>query len=213
MIHPDTQLKFVNGTIGLGVYASAPIPKGTIVYVKDPFEIEITPQQFEALSDFLKEVAEKYSYIDNRGVRIVSWDLAKYVNHSCDPNTISTGYGFEIAVSDIAKGEQITDEYGLLNIEHEMPLACRCRNCRKVLRLTDIDIYHQIWDAIVKKVLGNIRKVPQPLWHLIDGQTKTDLLYYLRTKNRYKSVYTLKYIKTEEPRVARRLSQDATVPI
>jgi hypothetical protein len=213
MIHPHAQLKFVNGTIGLGVYASAPIPKGTIVYAADPFEIEITPRQFEVLSDFFKEIAEKYSYIDSRGVRIMSWDLAKYVNHSCDPNTMSTGYGFEIAIKDIAKGEQITDEYGLLNIENEIPLACRCQNCRKVLRPTDIDTYYPIWDTIIKDALDNIRKVPQPLWSLIGKQTKSDLIYYLRTKKRYKSVYTLKYVKTEKQRTARMLSEAATVPI
>jgi len=132
----------------------------------------------------------------------MSWDIAKYVNHSCEPNTMSTGYGFEIAIRDIAKGDQITDEYGLLNIQNEIPLACRCQNCRKVLRPTDIDTYYPIWDTIIKDALKNIQKVPQPLWPLLEEQTKTDLLYYLRTKRRYKSVYTLKYMKTQQEVVA-----------
>ena len=38
MIHPNTRLGFVNEEIGYGVFATALIPKGTIVYVKDDLE-------------------------------------------------------------------------------------------------------------------------------------------------------------------------------
>ncbi|MHC5084588.1 MAG: SET domain-containing protein, partial [Planctomycetota bacterium] len=34
MIHPDTELRKVNETIGYGVFATRHIPKGTILYVK-----------------------------------------------------------------------------------------------------------------------------------------------------------------------------------
>lgn len=41
MIHSDTELKFVNPQVGYGVFATALIPQGTIVYVMDSLEISI----------------------------------------------------------------------------------------------------------------------------------------------------------------------------
>ena len=35
MIHPATELRWVGSSIGYGVFATAVIPRGTIVYVKD----------------------------------------------------------------------------------------------------------------------------------------------------------------------------------
>ena len=116
MLHPDTQLGVVSAEIGYGVFATALIPKGTIVYIKDPLEIEIGDDDPRLRDPEMLRIIERYSYIEPGGTRVLSWDLAKYMNHSCDPNSISTGYGFEIAARDIQKGEQITDEYGLLNI-------------------------------------------------------------------------------------------------
>jgi uncharacterized protein len=116
MIHPNSRIQFISDNVGCGVFATAFIPKGTIVYVKDFMELTITPEQYEKLPHVLQEKVEKYSYIENQGNRIVSWDHGKYVNHCCDCNTISTGYGFEIAIRDIHPGEEITDEYGLFNV-------------------------------------------------------------------------------------------------
>lgn len=126
MIHPHTQLRHVNPEIGIGVYATHLIPKGTIVYVKDPLEIEIGPAQFWQLDAMTLTLADKYAYIDARGIRIVSWDHGKYVNHRCECNTMSTGYGFEIALRDIAPGEEMTDEYDLFNIAEPLRVSCGC---------------------------------------------------------------------------------------
>ena len=134
MIHHKTELQFINPHIGYGIFATENIPMGTIVYIKDHFEVEISPRQFSKLDSIHQAIAEKYSYIDPRGVRIISWDNAKYVNHRCEPSTMSTGYGFEIAIRDIARGEEITDEYGMFNIPYEFNVDCGCTNCRKVLK-------------------------------------------------------------------------------
>ena len=91
MIHPKTELKMINPIVGYGVFATEFIPQGTIVYVKDSLELEISPTDFTTHSQEMQDVIEKYSYIDERGYRIISWDFAKYVNHCCNFNTISTG--------------------------------------------------------------------------------------------------------------------------
>lgn len=194
MIHPNTEVRFVSKTIGHGVFATARIPKGTITFVQDPLDIKITPAGFAALDKSSQEIVEKYSFIDPQGIRIVSWDNAKYVNHSCDCNTMSTGYGFEIAIRDIEKGEELTDEYGLFNIPIEIPISCGCKNCRRALKPTDIETYYPIWDGLIKDALARVKKIKtQALWNVLDLETRTSLVDYLEGRAEYRSVLGLKY--------------------
>lgn len=194
MIHPNTELRFVNTEIGYGVFATAPIPKGTIVYVKDQLEIEVTRYKFAKLDKSHQDIVEKYSYIDERGVRIISWDHAKYVNHKCECNSMSTGYGFEIAIRDIAADEEITDEYGFFNIPTPLFINCGCTNCRKQILPTDLDTYAHVWDGHVKGALDMVPEVSQPLWDIMDLETRTSLMNYLSGQSEYRSVASLKYI-------------------
>lgn len=193
MIHPDTELRFVNSEIGYGIFATSFIAKGTIVYVKDDLEIEVSESKFNAMDQRHKDIVEKYSYTDERGVRILSWDHAKYINHSCDCNTMSTGYGFEIAIRDIAQGEEITDEYGLFNITEPVAINCQCTDCRKMLLPTDIDRYYRSWDILVQEAVEYIYHVEQPLWDVMDAQTKSEIIQYLASQSDYRSVLNLKY--------------------
>lgn len=193
MIHPHTELRHVNPEIGLGVFATALIPKGTLVYVKDALDIEITAAQFAQLASVSRRLADKYAYIDERGIRIVSWDHAKYVNHRCECNTISTGYGFEIALQDIAQGEEVTDDYGLFNISAPFAVSCGCTRCRRVVQASDIDRYGEVWDARVRDALQFVRAVPQPLWELLDPATLAALDGYLAGQQPYRSVRVLKW--------------------
>jgi uncharacterized protein len=195
MIHPNTELKFINDIVGYGVFATSDIPEGTIIYVKDSLEISISQLQYQLETKEMQEVIEKFSYIDENGNRIISWDFAKYVNHCCNCNTISTGYGFEIAIRDIAAGEQITDEYGLFNIEQEMELVCCEQCCRKKLTPQDFDLYYQNWDEKIKPSLNKIFSVDQPLAAYLEENTRKEVEMYLNNPDKYKSVYTLKYHK------------------
>ncbi len=193
MIHPDTELRFVNEEIGYGVFAKKLIPIGTITYVKDSLEIQIAPTDFLLFSSEMQTYIEKYSYIDEQGVRIISWDFAKYVNHCCKCNTISTGYGFEMAIRDIFPGEHITDEYGLFNISRPFPLSCGNSDCRKVVAPEDVDHYYQEWDEKIKYALVKLFDVDQPLLPLIDEITRKQLDAFFINPDSYKSVYALKY--------------------
>ena len=193
MIHPHTELRHVSPEIGVGVFATAAIPKGTLVYVKDALDIELTADQLAHLEPVSRNLAEKYAYIDERGIRIVSWDHAKYVNHRCECNTISTGYGFEIALQDIASGEEITDDYGLFNISTPFAVSCGCASCRKVVQASDIDRYADVWDDQVRDALQLVRSVPQPLWELVDPETLAALNGFLNGQQPYRSVRTLKW--------------------
>lgn len=192
MMHPDTELRYVSEAIGYGVFATRFIPKGTIVYAKDPLEIEVTEEQFEQYPAVFQEVIEKYSYVDERGNRILSWDHAKYVNHCCECNTMSTGYGFEIAIRDIQPGEEITDEYGLFNLAYAMPLYCDKPNCRCEVSPLDFDDYGNVWDSTVKHALSLVQTVRQPLWTLLDEAIQSSVSAFLRDPSQYRDVFHLK---------------------
>ncbi|NJN25959.1 MAG: SET domain-containing protein [Cyclobacteriaceae bacterium] len=193
MIHPKTELKFISDQVGYGVFATEDIPEGTIVYVKDSLELVITPSDFRSQTSEMKEVIEKYSYIDENGNRIISWDFAKYVNHCCNCNTMSTGYGFEIAIRDIKKGEEITDEYGLFNLQEEMDLLCGEACCRKKVAPSDFDTYYKQWDQIIKKSILKLFEVDQPLVPYVDEDTRLQLELLHHNPKHYKSVYALKF--------------------
>lgn len=200
MIHPKTELKFIGEPIGYGVFASEDIPEGTIVYVKDSLELIVSPTDFLIHSQEMQDAIDKYSYIDEKGNRIVSWDFAKYVNHCCNCNTISTGYGFEIAIRDIKKGEQITDEYGIFNLDKEMTVYCGQNGCRKILKPQDFDLYYSEWDTKIKNSIQKIFNVEQPLLPLVDENTRKELDEFFSNPEKYKSVYSLK-LKTSSSEV------------
>ncbi len=192
MIHPHTELKYINDTIGYGVFAKQDILEGTIVYVKDSLESCISPAEFLTHSQEMQEIIEKYSYRDPSGNRIVSWDFAKYVNHCCYFNTISTGYGFEMAIRDIYAGEQITDEYTLFNLESPMPVDCGQYGCRKVVNPEDFETYYEDWDKLIKKSLVRLFDLEQPLIGFLDDEIVLALDEFFKNRNSYRSVYALK---------------------
>lgn len=193
MIHPKTELRFIDDHVGYGVFATDDIPEGTIVYVKDSLELLVTPTDYLLHSEEVKEVIEKYSYIDQNGNRIISWDFAKYVNHCCNCNTISTGYGFEIAIRNIQKGEQITDEYGIFNLTYPMEVSCGSANCRKVIKPDDFDTYYKEWDNKIRKSIVRLFEVEQPLMSFVEKESREELDSFFQNPNSYKSVYALKF--------------------
>lgn len=195
MIHPATELRFINPLVGYGVFATSLIPAGSITYVKDSLEVEVSPEAYQTHPPVMQAVIEKYSYIDERGYRIISWDFAKYINHCCNCNSMSTGYGFEIAIRDIYPGEEITDEYGIFNLTEPMLLSCNRGACRQLLQPEDFDRYFPIWDEKLKAALTHFRQVPQPLLPFVDELTLQALEAYFNNPTLYRSVYALRYQK------------------
>lgn len=193
MIHPDTELRFINHNKGRGIFATKPIPKGTLTYVSDDLEIVIDPDDYRLSDPRYKNIIETYSFINRDGKRIISWDHAKFVNHCCQCNTMSTGYGFEIAIRDIEKNEEITDEYGMFNFSHDMEIECDKTPCRNVISGKDLQEYHEEWDRKVMSALKNYLNVEQPLALFLDTNVEKDLISYLKTGSDYKSVKDLIY--------------------
>jgi hypothetical protein len=59
-----------------------------------------------------------------------------YVNHSCDANCGIRGEITVVAMRDIKKGEEITQDYGLLyNEDYSFKCNCGSKNCRGLLQI------------------------------------------------------------------------------
>ena len=67
MIHPDTELRYVNDVIGYGVFATRHIPRGTITWVRDELDQAFSPDQILGMSDLSRQVLDKYGYTDRHG--------------------------------------------------------------------------------------------------------------------------------------------------
>src|SRR5215472_11610647 len=166
MIHPDSELQFVSTSIGYGLFATRLIPKGTITWVGDVLDQIISPQVLHAMPDIVKTQALKYSYLNGGGNRVLCWDHGRFVNHSCAAVCLSPGYDFEIAVRDIQPSEEITDDYGALNLEEPFTCLCGAPHCRGEVLPDDPVRHAALWDNLVAAAFPYIERVAQPLWEL-----------------------------------------------
>lgn len=169
MIHPDTELKFISNEIGYGVVATKFIPAGTITWVLDKLDREFSPLDFQNMEPIYQTILDTYTFRNNKGNFILCWDNGRYVNHSFNSNCLTTAYDFEIAIRDIHPGEQLTDDYGYLNISFPFRAANEGTK-RKIVYPDDLVKYYKVWDNKIKKVFGKISKVDQPLMQIISDE-------------------------------------------
>lgn len=167
MLHPHAELRFVSDAIGYGVFATHDIPRGTITWVRDRFDQVFTPAQVGALTGVHQRIIERYGYMDGRGDTILCWDHGRYVNHSCAATCLSPGFDFEVAVRDIPKGTELTDDYGTLGIEEPFHCMCGAPECRGTVRPDDFERLAGVWDEQVRSVFPLLRAHAQPLWELV----------------------------------------------
>ncbi|MCB9771888.1 MAG: SET domain-containing protein-lysine N-methyltransferase [Candidatus Omnitrophica bacterium] len=145
MEHKHTTSPFItvrNSTIhGRGVFAKIPIPKGTriIEYVGEkitkkeadrrahiPLNKHKEDQSCGAV--YLFELNKRHDIDGN-----VSYNTARHINHSCEPNAeteIIRGKIWIIALRDIAKDEEIVYNYSYgYEDYHEHRCYCRANQC------------------------------------------------------------------------------------
>ena len=167
MIHPDTELKFISKEVGYGVVATKLIPAGTITWGLDKLDREFSPIEFQSMDPIYQEILDTYTFRNNKGNLVLCWDNGRFVNHSFNSNCLTTAYDFEIAIRDIQPGEQLTDDYGYLNITTPFR-GINEGTRRKTVYPDDLVKYFKVWDNKIKKVFPRITKVDQPLKPIID---------------------------------------------
>ncbi|QQX75690.1 MULTISPECIES: SET domain-containing protein [Aequorivita] len=166
MIHPKTELKFISDKIGYGVVATEFIPAGTITWALDDLDREFTPAKMKKMNSLYQNILETYCYRNNKGNFVLCWDYGRYVNHSFKSNCLSTAYDFEIAIRDIQAGEELTDDYGYLNVSEPFN-GIEEGTKRKTVYPDDLLNFHQVWDEQLIKNFPAILNVEQPLKSLI----------------------------------------------
>jgi len=170
MMHPDTELRFINKEKGYGVVATKFIPAGTITWVLDRLDKVYRPSQYKALEPIYRNILDVYTYRNNEGNFILCWDHARFVNHSFNSNCLSTAYDYEIAIRDIEKGEELTDDYGYLNVTEPFTPIDEGYE-RKTVYPDDLLFFYKLWDEQLKAVFNKIELVDQPLKAVIKKST------------------------------------------
>jgi hypothetical protein len=193
MMHPSTQLAFINDEIGFGVVATAFIPRGTIVWVLDQLDRVFSDEVKHTLPPPFRPVLDRYAYRDAGGNWVLCWDHARFVNHSCEPALLAPGLGFEIALRDIYPGEHITDDYASLNLDEEMPCACGSPQCRRVIRASDFDEFAPEWEDRLRAAWASAGDVDQPLWCVLGGEDRDHAERALRDPSALPSVMMMRY--------------------
>lgn len=105
---------------GLGVFAVQFIAAGSAVWrFSEGFDLDLDPDTVEAQPLHLRRMLLHYGYLDPRLQRfILCCDNARFINHSDRPNLAADyrldRHGVDLAVRDIAPGEELTVDYGIL---------------------------------------------------------------------------------------------------
>lgn len=187
MIHPKTELRFISSQIGYGVVATEFIPAGTITWALDDLDREFTPAKLKKMNPLYQNILETYCYRNNKGNYVLCWDNGRYVNHSFKSNCISTAYDFEIAIRDIQPGEELTDDYGYLNVTEPFKGIDEGTR-RKTVYPDDLLHHYQTWDKQLLKNFSKIVKVEQPLKSLLTPKLWTEITAISEGKKEMKSI-------------------------
>lgn len=127
---------------GLGAFAVTRIAKGTPIWRFTPgFDLALDPRLVDEQPAHFRQALLHYGYIDHRLKRfILCCDDARFINHSDAPNVgihfDLDPYGVDIALRDIAAGEEITVDYQLVEgARPERSLMPRLRDGKEPQRL------------------------------------------------------------------------------
>lgn len=162
MIIGCTDVVFIDEVKGKGVIATAKIPKGTVTWVFDDLDREIAMAGLAQLSEPCRESVINYSYRNHKGNLIFCWDNERFINHSFRHNCCLTPYNFEIAIRDIEPGEELTDDYGFLNIIEPFEVDPEGTD-RTTVYPDDLLRYSEFWDRQLREAFDRLLHVEQPL--------------------------------------------------
>ncbi len=123
---PDVKVK-KSSIHGTGVFAARNFKKGEVVvpwnYVKKLPEREIADLPEEELHYLMRLDDDTFAVVGSP---------ARYVNHSCDANTV-TRDGADVAARDIAEGEEITADYRTEECQVGFRCSCGTEHCVKCI--------------------------------------------------------------------------------
>ena len=102
---------------GIGLFASAPIARGTAVWRFAPgFDQEFDDAEIDRMEPYIRGFFDTYGYLDRTTKRLIlCFDNARFTNHSESPNLrpdyTQDPFGIDVALRDIDAGEELTLDY------------------------------------------------------------------------------------------------------
>lgn len=187
MIHPDTEVRFISPEKGYGLVATKLIPKGTITWVQCELDQIFARDKVENLNPIIKKYLETYSFTNKDGDLVLCTDNGKFVNHSFKPSCFSTAYDFEIAIRDIHPGEELTDDYGYLNVEEPFDVIDE-GTVRKTVYPDDILSFYKEWDELIRINAPKVLETKQVLLDLIPKYTWKEFCNGIDNPSQMKSI-------------------------
>jgi SET domain-containing protein len=145
--------------LGRGLFACAPIARGTPLFGEDDWVdeeearsfSELSAAQIDNLSPYLRTLFLRYGY--NTALDLITGTFhpeavrhpVNFINHSCEPNLGYDGVNLIIALRNITPGEEIRMDYGTysFSFDHEFTCLCGAWGCRGQVRRDD-------WRALVR---------------------------------------------------------------
>jgi uncharacterized protein len=170
MLHPDTQLRYLSTEVGHGVFATAAIPRGTIVWVRDCLDQEFTREQLSQLPAVYQTLVRRYTFLTAAGTNLLCWDGGRLMNHSCQPSCAGTHLGFEVAIRDLEPGAELTNDYATLSLTEEEFFSCNCHSpvCRGLITSEEAPDIASSLAMQLRAALPLALTLPQPLWPLVN---------------------------------------------
>ena len=100
---------------GMGVFVTAPVGKGTIVWRFDArIDRVFTAAERDALPELNQAFLKTYAILHREtGLWMLCGDDARFFNHADNPTTASLGIGFgdDIAAYNLVPGTELTTDY------------------------------------------------------------------------------------------------------
>jgi len=115
---------------GMGGFARTGIPRGTRVveYIGERITKSESLRRCEGNNEFIFSLNDEQDLDGN-----VSWNPARYLNHSCAPNCeaeLQDDHIWIVATRDIPAGEEVTFNYGYDLVDYrEYPCRCGVPGC------------------------------------------------------------------------------------
>jgi uncharacterized protein len=159
MTHSSIEIRFNNKGKKLGVFATDFIPKGTVIYTIDYVDLLLSKISG---TNSVDSITEK----------------TKLFNHKENPNSMTTAYGFNIAIQDIQDGEEITED---LRIYPLISSGIPVLESEELKTIDNLIIY----------ALEEIREVRQPLFEYISPIIMTAVNRFFVDIKYYRSLHGL----------------------
>ena len=169
MLHPDTRVAHIDDVQGNGVVAVRHIPRGALIWVGDGQDAVLSQASLARMSAAERQLWSDFAWVGSDGTIRLCGDLARYVNHACEPNCVGVGANASITVRPIAPGEQVTEDYLPLNRVYRFRCRCGARTCRGRVAAS-ARAYAKLaaaWNQALRSALKQLLRVPQPLWRVL----------------------------------------------